>query len=167
LSPQERDEAWNALASNSATAAHRVMGRLLAVPEEALALCADHLQPAPPNEIGRGQVKQWLVELDSDSFARRDHAYRSLERLGPFAELALREALSGELSVEVRRRVGDLLGKLERGAPGPKELQLLRAVEVLEHLGSPARALVATLARGADEALLTQEARRALARMQP
>lgn len=166
LSPAEREEAWSALEKTSAVPAYRVMGKLLGAPADALALFKDKLRPAPPPEADRNKIKLWIADLDSDSFARRDSAYRGLERLGRVAEFALREALHGELSIEARRRIVDLLAKLDRVAPGPKELQLIRAVEVLEHLDVPeARAQLAALAQGADEALLTQEARRALGRL--
>jgi WD40 repeat protein len=165
LSPSALAETWPLLESPDAKAAFRAMGRLLAAPAEALALLREHLQPAPANEAERAKVQTWLSALDSDSFASRDEAFRGLERLGPIAEPALQRALASDLSLEVRRRVGDLLARLDRGTPGPKEIRIIRAVEVLERLGPQARALLGALAQGDEAALLTQEARKALGRI--
>lgn len=166
-SAKELAEAWSALAGADAQAAFRAMGRLLGAPAETVALLKEHMRPVPSNEADRAKIQRWLIDLDSDNFGRRDEAYRGLERLGAAAEPALRKAQQGNNSLEVRRRLEDLLARLERGIPGARELQALRGLEVLEHLGTaPAHELLAALAGGDGTALLTQEARKALARLQ-
>jgi hypothetical protein len=51
--------------------------------------------------------------------------------------------------VEVRRRVEQLLAKLNRPVPLPESLRVLRAVQALEQRGTPpAREMLQALAQG-------------------
>ena len=53
-------------------------------------------------------------------------------------------------------------------APTPERLRIQRAVMVLEQIGTPeARQLLEKLSKGAEGALLTEEARAALKRLKP
>jgi hypothetical protein len=73
------------------------------------------------------------------------------------------------LPLEARQRVERLVRKIEgrKLAPGPKELQALRSLTVLEAIGSPqARRLLGKLKRGGPGAWLTQEAQAALKRLE-
>jgi hypothetical protein len=80
---------------------------------------------------------------------------RELEKLGESARPTLHKLQSQSRSAEARRRAQQLLDKLE----GPTCLRAVRAVEVLEHLGTPeARRVLRGLTRGIAEARLTQEA---------
>ena len=85
--------------------------------------------------------------------------------MGRPAEPALRKALDGQPSPEVRRRVRQLLNKLA-AVPSGERLRALRALEALEQIGTPpAREALEALARGAPEARLTQEAKASLERV--
>ena len=107
-----------------------------------------------------------IADLDDERFAVREKATTELEKLGKEIEPALHKALQGKPSLEVRRRIDRLLEKLESAAPSPEQLRLLRALEVLEHIGTPeARELLRTLAKGASGARLTQEAKASLDRL--
>jgi hypothetical protein len=67
---------------------------------------------------------------------------------------------------ELRLRVEALLNRLDAATPSAERLRSLRALEVLEHLGTPeARAALETLTKGAPGAWLTEEARLACARL--
>jgi hypothetical protein len=79
---------------------------------------------------------------------------------------ALEKVLASEPDLPTRQRVEELLQKLA-GLPLPAEqARLVRAVEVLEHIGTAqAREVLRTLAAGAPGALLTREAQGALARL--
>ena len=118
----------------------------------------------PPDEA---RIVGWIQELDSDEFLDRERAARSLEAMGEAALPALRKALAGRPTAEVRERAAGLLRK-RMGAPGPDALRELRAVETLENAGTPAaRRALAGLAAGWPEARLTREARASLARTAP
>jgi hypothetical protein len=103
-----------------------------------------------------------LAALDSNRFAEREQAVQELEKLGFGAEPGLRQALATKPSPEVRRRIDRLLENLQR-AP---MLQSLRALEILEHIGTvEAQQILESLAKGAPEARLTQEAKASLDRL--
>jgi WD40 repeat protein len=89
--------------------------------------------PADPERLAR-----LLAGLNSNSFAAREEATRELERLGEAAETALREALKGRPSAEVRRRAEALLAKLAGPGLEGHELPFVAAVF------SPDSKLVAT-----------------------
>ncbi|HMC64722.1 MAG TPA: hypothetical protein VKI65_07270, partial [Gemmataceae bacterium] len=121
------------------------------------------LRPAASGDSKR--IAQLLAQLDSDEFASREKATQALLALGEQAESALRIALAGETSLEVRRRVEMILEQLEPSKSAVR-LREFRAVEVLEHIGTPeAKQLLQALAKGAPEARLTQEAKAALERL--
>jgi hypothetical protein len=122
------------------------------------------LQPARP--IDRQKVQRLIAELNSNRPATRDEAFHELENLDELAEPALREALSGRFSLQVRRSVERLLETRFKAALRPAELQVLHGVEALEQIGSPqAQRLLKTLAGGAPWARLTREARASLDRL--
>src|SRR5262249_20943196 len=112
------------------------------------------------------KIEQLVTDLDSDKFQVRTAATAQLKALGELAEPALRRALAGDPSAEVRRRVEQLLEKVQEWAPPPERLREVRAVDVLERAATPeARKLLHELAKGAPEARLTREARAALDRL--
>ena len=82
--------------------------------------------------------------------------------MGDIAEAALRAALNANSSAEKRRRVEDLLKRLDASE---ELLRGMRAVGVLESLGTAeAQQMLQALAQGAAEARLTREATAALER---
>jgi hypothetical protein len=89
-----------------------------------------------------------------------------LENLGQQVEPALRKALRGQPSVEARRQLERLLVKLHGPVAHPELLRDLRAVKLLELIGSrEARQVLHQLAQEIPVNCLTQEARAALARL--
>jgi WD40 repeat protein len=161
LTDQELAACWTDLASADAALAFRRILALAASPQQAVALLRDKLRPVEAAEPGR--VSRLLADLDSRRFAPRDSATRELEKLGFAAESALRQALAGKPSSEARRRIERVLARLDGTLP----LQVIRAVEVLERVGTPeARQVLQAVAHGAAEAGPTREAREALARLQ-
>jgi hypothetical protein len=107
-----------------------------------------------------------IKDLDDDRFSVRDKASRELAELGHFAEPSLKKVLDRQPSLETRKRVEELLRKLEEAGPSPEELRVLRAVEVLEMIGTPeAKGVLESLAKGAEEAELTRQAQASLRRL--
>ena len=103
-----------------------------------------------------------LANLDSDEFKVRDEAKKELEAMGEAAESELRRVLANNPSVEVSRRVQQILARLE----GVELWRTGRALEVLEQIGDVAACrLLTALAQGAPHARRTQESRAALDRL--
>ena len=134
----------------------------MARPGPAVALLRDHLRPIPA--VREHTVQRLLRELDSGEFATREKAASDLNEIADRAEPLLRKALAKKPSAEAKRRIERAL---EAAGPGaPARLREMRAVEVLERVGTPeARKLLDQLAEGAEGAYLTREAKAAIARM--
>jgi WD40 repeat protein len=162
-SADEFDALWVDLAGADAAKAHRAVWRLAGAPREAVPFLGKRLRPVvplPPEEIQR-----LIGALDGPTFATRKRATQQLEDLGELAGPALRAALKGRPSAELRRQAERLLKNLEGPLP-PSELRAVRAVQALEQSGAPeARQLLERLARGAPEDRLTREAKAAVARL--
>jgi WD40 repeat protein len=161
LSAQELEKLWRDLASANAPEAAAAVQILARAHPQAVALFRDRVRP-----VTREELKQLIADLDSPRFAEREKATNRLSRLGRFAELALRQTIKEQPSLEVRARVEIILSRLESGNRAPEEIQALRALEVLEMIGTPrAHQVLKSLAGGAPECELTREARAALERL--
>jgi WD40 repeat protein len=159
---------WEDLAAADPGRADRAIRLLAAAPAQAVPLLRERLRPAAKPDAER--VKLLVADLDSKQFTVRDQAARELDELGDVVEPALQQALKRGPSLEVQRRIEGLLAKCaETAVPAPERLRVLRALEVLERIGSTeARRILETLAGGAAGARQTREAAasaRRLARM--
>ena len=164
LNARRAEGLWSDLCGRDAAKAYKASCTLRAGGSETVALLRERLRPAAATPAR--PVIAWITDLDSDRFEVRQKAFRELENLGEAAEPALRKALAGNPSPEVRQRVEDLLAKRDRGATAPQQVEGVRAVEVLEHIGTPeARQVLKELGNGNPDALLTREARAALERL--
>jgi RNA polymerase sigma factor (sigma-70 family) len=161
LSEKELTRFWNELGDEkNAARSYQAMRMLLRDPTGTTRWLGGQVRPIPATAAA--PIPRWIADLDSADFAVREKAMRELAERGEAVEGALRRVLEGTPSLEVRQRIKLLLEKMQ----GAHRLRMLRAVEVLEHLGTAeARQLLATLARGAPEARLTQDARASLARL--
>ncbi len=111
------------------------------------------------------RLARLIADLDSDQFETRRRASQALEHLNESAIPALRKALAARPSAEVRRRLEEILERLEGPLPAER-LREVRAIEVLEHQATQvAIALLRSLAQGAPGARLTEEARASLERL--
>src|SRR5262249_7351629 len=96
-----------------------------------------------------GQWARRVADLESERFADRERAERELAQFGDLAGPALRGLLAGNPSAEARRRAARLLAALDGPVTDPERLRELRAVEVLERVGTDgARRLLAELTGG-------------------
>src|SRR5262249_61660266 len=92
---------------------------------------------------------------------------KGVEDPGERAEPALRQTLANKPTLEMRRRVQAVLEHLRGPVTRPELLQSLRAVAVLEDIGTPeARKLLDELTKGAAESRLTREAKASLQRLE-
>ncbi len=157
------EKAWSELGEDDGRRAYAAVGALAERPRESLPFLQARLRPVPPPEPGR--LSRLLAELDSEQFETRKSAAEELAALGEVAGPALRQALEKKPSVDKRKRLQDLLHKLE-GPPSAGRLRQVRGVEVLERIGSAeAVRLLETLRKGAPEAHLTHDAAAALERI--
>jgi hypothetical protein len=162
--PASVEALWADLGGADAGRAYRAVGGLAADPQRTLALLREHLKPAAVPDLKR--IDRYLADLDSDDYNTRTRATEALALLGAAAEPALKKALAGARSAEVRRRLDELLGRLKAKELSAVAVRQVRAVEVLERLDPrEARPLLEALARGNPEDRLTREARAALRRL--
>src|SRR5439155_18851911 len=112
------------------------------------------------------RVSRLIAELRDTRFAVRARAFKELDQLDHLAEPALRKALAGRPSLEILRRMEQLLEEWQEPTRSPERLRVSRALLVLEYIGSAeAQQLLRELAGGAPEAWLTQQARGSLDRL--
>jgi WD40 repeat protein len=159
---------WAALEGEDAAKAYQAIRHLAARPEQALPLLRPHLRrliarPAPSKE----HIARLIAALGSDTFTEREKASAELRELGGDAAPALRRALAKTGSPEVRRRIEEVL-RAARGRPIARpSLRILRAIEVLEHLGTEeARRLLRQMAEAWPGSRQGDEAERALGRLE-
>jgi WD40 repeat protein len=162
--PEQLDLLWAALADADARKAGRAMAELRKVPARAVPLLKANLRPVPAPPAG--QVERLIADLGSRTFAVRGKAMQALEKLHDLAEPALRAALARKPTLEAARRLTGLLEKLQDPVTDPERLRAVRAVELLERIGTrEAQQVLEALAAGAPAARLTREARAALERL--
>ncbi len=153
---------WQDLASTDAARAFEAVQTLARAPASAVPFLRERVRP-----VSSERLTQLLKELDSDTFNVRSEAMRELASLGKFAETSLRKLLAGKPSLEARRRAEELLDLLAEPVAMAEHLRLVRAVEVLEMIGTePARKVLRSIAAGATEAPLTRQAKDSLARLE-
>jgi RNA polymerase sigma factor (sigma-70 family) len=125
LSAEALDGLWADLASARGEPAFAALRRLRSAPRDAVALLRDRLRPAaavPPERIAR-----LVADLSDRRFQVREAATRELERLGDLAAPGLRAAQAWKPSLEVRKRLEQLLRKLSDESPQGERLRELRA----------------------------------------
>jgi WD40 repeat protein len=163
-STPETDALWQDLA-NTAPLAFRSLRVLLGRPADAVALANKHLKPVLlPDEA---VVLQKIRDLDNANFAARQKAQEALVRMGdPIRKLVEKVAAGAEVSAETKQRLAAILKRFETSSPSGDRLRELRALELLERLGTKdAQDTLRRLASGAPGAFLTLEANAALLRL--
>jgi hypothetical protein len=160
LRVDELDELWTRLGGDAASAGVAIE-RLTQAPTQSIPLLRTRVRPVDP-----GRVEVALKNLDSDDFEVRERATEELATLGQSAERTLRLALVGKVAAEKRRRLNELLAKLDTHEPAAEVLRALRAVEVLENIGSAeSRKWIEALAAGSKDFELTIHAKEAMRRV--
>jgi WD40 repeat protein len=159
------DRLWADLRDAEAAKAHAALWMLVAAPDKAVPFLQEHLHPVP--RVSAERLYRLIADLDRDDLARREEASRELAKLASEAEPALRKALEGKPSLELRRRVEALRDDLAcQTEMTPDALRQVRAIQVLEQIGSPqARRILSSLAQGAPAAPATRHAAAALQRL--
>jgi hypothetical protein len=143
---------------NLAWQAHRELVRAGSDAVDRLAPCLR----APPD--APDAIAAWIRALESDSAEARSIAHARLRSLGEAARPQLKAAARQPSSAEARKRIAILLANEPAPDPDPEVLRFVRAIRVLEEIGTPeAVALLESLANvGAPSA---REARDAIERL--
>lgn len=156
---------WDDLAGNDARRAYSAGWRLSEAPaDDVVRFLRDRLKPAVA--LDADEVAKLIADLASSKFAAREAASRRLAELGSEVIPALENALKTSHSAEVRARLQKLLEKQSDPVPPPEVLRAVRAVAVLERLGTAdARRLLEDLAGGSVDSPQTRAAKLALGRL--
>jgi hypothetical protein len=164
LAAREVEALWADLAGDDAGKAWQGIQKLAESPAKVVPLFRERLRPEAVVEAKK--LLQWISDLDSEDFSARQKATDELEKLGELAVPALNKLLADPPSLESRRRAEQLLEKVRAQTLSADQLRLVRAVEVLERVGgAEVRRVLEGLAKGAEGALPTREARAALYRL--
>jgi YD repeat-containing protein len=162
--PAEIGALWDDLASRNASHAVAAVEALAAVPGQSLPLLRERLRPAKAPEVP--PLGRLIADLGHERFVVREKAMTELRRLGKVAEAGLTAGLARATSAESRRRIELLLQGIQGALISPERLRELRALEILEAVGSPAaRQILEALARGVPAVPLTMEAQAVLRRL--
>lgn len=156
---------WDSLAEQNAATAYDAVLSLVQMQDQSVRFLAKRLKPV--ESPSKEQLAKWLDDLNSSSFKVRAEAAAKLSALHDVARPALKEkALDSSLSLEVRRRVEELLAPLDTMKYSPALMREIRSIEVLERIGSKdARGVLEVLASGGADAIVTVEAKASLDRL--
>ena len=155
---------WDTLKDQDAERACLAMGRFIRFPDASVPFLKERLEDRRKAEVA--QLKQWLTDLDNPAFATRQKATESLTQQLAAAQPLLKDALTRKPPLEMVQRIKALLRKAELDPYSQVNLRDLRALEVLEHIGSKAAGdVVQALATGNQDAWLAGAANAVLKRL--
>jgi HEAT repeat protein len=158
LSAADLDQLWTDLTGDSTTA-YRALWRLALAPKQSLPMLKLRLQSKDPADADK--VAKLVTDLDSKNYAVRQKAANALDDIGEAAEPALRKTLGGNIPLEVRQRIEQMLEKRDK-----EVIRKLRAIETLEHIGTAeARQVLQDLAKCAPNPKVAEAAAASLLRL--
>jgi WD40 repeat protein len=158
LSSSELRDYWSALSGADAKQAYRAAWAMVEAADQATDFIRRQLRPARP--VDNERLARLITDLEDANFTVRCEATRELELMGSRAEFALRDAMKSNPLVEVQRRAESLLKRLQDFGLPLHEVRDVRALAVLEQIGTrAARDVVKALSEGAPEARRTREAK--------
>jgi hypothetical protein len=165
LSGRQWSLRWIDLGNTDAEKSFRAMGQFVATPEQTLPLFRKRFKPILDLQI---RALQLIARLEAAKYAERRRAMAGLEELGELALPTVRHVLGTNPPLETRLRLEQFERRYERTENVLRfsaRLQILRAIEVLEAVGTPpARKLLGCLAAGLPTASGQREAKAALER---
>jgi WD40 repeat protein len=159
------EKLWETGAAGEGLAAYVAMADFAASPDQAVEVLRRNMKPAPPSPTN-ADMDRIFKDLDSDDFNTRKKASQTLAAYGERAVPLVRKRLEANPSEEVSRRAVAFLKEFEQPIPSAMRVRQIRAVEVLEGIGTPdAKKLLSDLAAGGASAPLTLDAAAALKRL--
>src|SRR5205823_6483842 len=114
--------------------AYRGIWTLTAASERSVKLLGAKLSPV---KVDQPRIRKLVADLDARRFPVRETALKELRQMGHDAEPELRRLHKGKLTIEVSKRIEELLAALDDRHPSPEALRPLRAVLILERIRSP------------------------------
>jgi WD40 repeat protein len=167
LTRQDLDQLWSDLGRLDGSQAYDAVLVLTRLGEAAVPYFKEQIGEL--KFVDTKMLQQWIADLDSPKYPARAKAMTALKLLGHQAETALRDALTKNPSLELRRRIEILLKELNEADSSKAvtaQLRLLRMCEVLERVGSPAaQAVLQSIAHANWPQRITSSAQEALARL--
>jgi WD40 repeat protein len=158
LSDRDFEELWDELGDADAFNTYRALRHMTADPARTLALLTKHVQPVPPGDSAR--LEKLVADLQNASSGVRRKAMTELRKHGEAALGALTQIPQAQRN---HQSVNVLMNKLEMLHATPERARALKAVQVLEQIGTPeAKQLLDKLAKGAAGTKLTVAAKTAL-----
>jgi hypothetical protein len=163
-SAEQLGKAWDDLTRRDALVVAPARRTLIAADQDAVAFLKDRLKPREATDEEKKIVKL-IADLDDDDFAVREKGSARLAEIGEKADPFLKKALAETKSLEARRRIEALLANRADDGLTSDQLQVLRAVRVLEQIGTrQARELLESLAKESLPPALGSEVKIALQR---
>jgi WD40 repeat protein len=157
------EELWAALADADAAKAGKTVDELVRNPTVALRVLTA-VQPVQKPAAKR--VATLIEELGDREYKVREAAEKQLLELRELVAAELHAVIGSSESAEQQERANTLIGKLTAAETNPERMRHLRAIEILERIGTAeAKKVLDRLATGAAESTITREAKRAAARI--
>lgn len=164
---KDYEPAWKALLSLSAADTVDTMNRWSRSGLPAVEYIAKHLET--PKGLDEMELNEKIDQLGAKEFRVRTEAQRELSKRGEPIVPLLQKRLANERDSEIKERLQKIIDQPIKPIlppPSPELLRALRAVEILERIGTPAaKAQIQRLAKGVDSDPLTMEAQATLRRM--
>jgi HEAT repeat protein len=153
---------WNRLADPDPRNAYKAVARLIEDPDHSVTLLFRHMT----EKLNDAEVEQWVTNLEADGYAVRTLAQRNLDAICDRVQPAIHRAIMRTRSKDALDRLQSLIANPVGSVGQPSTWQRVRAVYVLERIGSPkAITLLKTLANGKDGSRTSWEAGAALTRL--
>jgi hypothetical protein len=163
---RQLENLWTELGSADQAKARQAASALVAQSATTVSFLEKRMRPVAVPDAGH--LARLINDLDSNQYRDRQKATQEIETLRELAEPLLIQTLANRPSLEVRRRIEQILAanKISRLHPPDGRRRQSRAIEVLEQIGNAeARKLLSALAKGAPDAALTRDARGAVDRL--
>jgi hypothetical protein len=155
---------WDELASDDAARSFRAVRSLAASPG-ARNWLEERLRTHAPVVTGQ-RLARLIADLDDEEYVVRQRATQELHCLGGEARTAMQQARNRQPSLELLRRLDELLAEAALAPLSARTLQGLRGVEALEAMDTPqARRALRRLAESAQDEQIRRETAESVLRL--
>jgi WD40 repeat protein len=150
------EDLWRQLSNPEPSIAYQAVWQMVAIKDNSVLFLKQQLKPViAPSAKAREDL---LDDLHGDSFRKREAAERELRKVVELCEKDLLKEKETAKSLEYLTRIEAILKT--NVISDPQRLQQLRALAVLEYIGTPeALSIIEALAGGGEGSIITLEAR--------